>query len=300
MPDTLLSVSHLVRRYESFVAVDDLSFEVYRGEIFGLLGPNGAGKTTTIRTIMGIFEPDSGTVSILGKPPERARAHTGYLPEERGLYRDLKVLDVLVYLAELKGLGRSEANRRAEAWLARVDLADRARDKVKDLSGGLQQKLQLAAAMVHDPDLLVLDEPFQALDPVNVDLVKTMIRQLRSEGKTIILSAHQMNLVEALCDRIILIDNGRAVLYGVLAEIKERYAARTIRLRAASLPAQVPGVVRVEPGENQSFILYLDGASPQDVLSALIASNVDIETFEVGTAPLEEIFISAVREHHHA
>src|SRR5262249_10574640 len=156
------------RRYESFTAVDDLSFEVYRGEIFGLLGPNGAGKTTTIRTIMGIFEPDAGEVSILGKPPAKARAHTGYLPEERGLYRDLKVLDVLVSLGELKGMSRAEAHRRAELWLQRVELADRANNKVKDLSGGMQQKLQLAAAMIHDPDLLVLDEPFQALDPVNV------------------------------------------------------------------------------------------------------------------------------------
>jgi ABC-2 type transport system ATP-binding protein len=300
MPDTVLSVNHLVRRYESFTAVDDLSFDVYRGEIFGLLGPNGAGKTTAIRTMMGIFEPDEGTVSILGRPPAQARKHTGYLPEERGLYRDLRILDVLVYLAELKGLSRADARHRSMAWLERVSLADRARDKVKDLSGGMQQKLQLAAAMVHDPDLLVLDEPFQALDPVNVDLVKTMIRELRSEGKTIILSAHQMNLVEALCDRIILINKGRAVLYGVLEEIKERYAARTIRLRAAQPPGDVPGVVRVEPGENQSYILYLDGGSPQDVLAALINRHVEIESFEVGTAPLEEIFIDAVKEQPHA
>jgi ABC-2 type transport system ATP-binding protein len=205
-----------------------------------------------------------------------------------------------VYLAELKGMSRSDARRRAMVWLERINLADRARDKVKDLSGGLQQKIQLAAAMVHDPDLLVLDEPFQALDPVNVDLVKTLIRELRSEGKTIILSAHQMNLVEALCDRIVLINKGKAVLYGELEDIKERYAARTIRVKARDLPTTLPGVERVEQGEQQTQILYLNGASSQDVLAELLKRNVEIETFEVGTAPLEEIFINAVKEQPHA
>ncbi len=296
MPETILSITHLTRRYESFVAVDDLSFEVYRGEIFGLLGPNGAGKTTTIRTLLGIFEPDEGTISILGQPPARARALTGYLPEERGLYRDLKVIDALTYLAELKGIRRPEARRRAMAWLERIDLAGRAQDKVKDLSGGMQQKLQLATALAHDPQLVVLDEPFHALDPVNVDLVKKLIREIRAEGKTVILSAHQMNLVEALCDRIVLINQGRAVLYGELAQIKERYAAHTVRLQTPQPPGDVRGVTRIEPLERHTYVLYLDGASPQEVLAELVNRRVQVDSFEVGTAPLEEIFIKAVRE----
>ena len=195
MPDVAVSVEHLTRRYENFVAVDDLSFEVYKGEIFGLLGPNGAGKTTTIRTMMGIFEPDSGSISILGKPPAQAKRLTGYLPEERGLYRDLKVIDALAYLAQLKGLSRRDAIQSARTWLVRVGLGDRANSKVKDLSGGMQQKVQLGTALIHNPQVVVLDEPFQALDPVNVDVVKTLIRDIRDEGKTVILSAHQMNLV---------------------------------------------------------------------------------------------------------
>ncbi|MEJ2559098.1 MAG: ATP-binding cassette domain-containing protein, partial [Anaerolineae bacterium] len=231
MPPILLEVKNLVKRYGNFNAVDDLSFEVYQGDVFGLLGPNGAGKTTTIRTIMDILKPDAGTVSVLGQPPGAARSRIGYLPEERGLYRDLKVLDVLIYLAELKGTSRATAHQRALTWLERVELADWAERKVKDLSRGMQQKLQFVASLVHDPELLILDEPFQGLDPVNVELLKGLIRELQREGKTLVLSAHQMNLVEALCDRILLINQGKGVLYGSLAEIKRRYAPHAVRLR---------------------------------------------------------------------
>lgn len=295
MTQTMLEVHNLVKRYNGFTAVDTLSFEVYEGEIFGLLGPNGAGKTTAIRTIMDIFRPDEGTVQVLGQSSGRARERIGYLPEERGLYRDLKVLEVLVYLAELKGTPRPVARPRALAWLERVELADWADHKVKDLSQGMQQKLQFVASLVHDPELLILDEPFQGLDPVNVALLKGLVQEVQGEGKTVMLSTHQMNLVEVLCDRILLINHGRAVLYGPLDEIKRRHAPQAVRLRTATALDAVPGVVRMERHDD-TFTLTLEGITPQELLRTLVERNIPVETFEVATAPLEEIFITVVRE----
>jgi ABC-2 type transport system ATP-binding protein len=291
----MLKIYNLIKCYGDFTAVDDLSFEVYAGEVFGLLGPNGAGKTTTIRTVMDIFKPDAGSVSVLGQPPGAARSRVGYLPEERGLYRDLKVLDTLVYLAQLKGTARSTATQRAMAWLERVELADWADRRVKDLSRGMQQKLQFVASLVHDPDLLILDEPFQGLDPVNVEMIKSLIRSLQQEGKTIVLSAHQMNLVEALCDRIVLINHGRAVLYGALAEIKRCHSAHTVRLRTPAALDTLPGVAHVERHDG-AFTLTLAGITPQDLLRTLVERAIPVEIFEVASMPLEEIFISVVKE----
>jgi ABC-2 type transport system ATP-binding protein len=299
MPPILLEVKNLVKRYGNFNAVDDLSFEVYQGDVFGLLGPNGAGKTTTIRTIMDILKPDAGTVSVLGQPPGAARSRIGYLPEERGLYRDLKVLDVLIYLAELKGTSRATAHVRALTWLERVELADWAEHKVKDLSRGMQQKLQFVASLVHDPELLILDEPFQGLDPVNVELLKGLIRELQREGKTLALSAHQMNLVEALCDRILLINQGKGVLYGPLAEIKRRHAPHSVRLRTPASIEKLPGVARVEQRDG-TFTLTLQDVTPQELLQTLVERNIQVEAFEVASAPLEEIFIAVVKERAHA
>ena len=299
MPQKMIDVRNLVKRYNGFTAVDNLSFEVYEGEVFGLLGPNGAGKTTTIRTVMDIFKPDEGALQVLGLPPGAAKGHIGYLPEERGLYRDLKVLDVLVYLAELKGTPRPVALKRAMAWLERVELADWADRKVKDLSRGMQQKLQFVVSLVHDPALLILDEPFQGLDPVNVDLLKGLIRELQGEGKTVVLSAHQMNLVEALCNRILLINRGKAVLYGPLDEIKRRYAPHTVRLRTPVALGALPGVTRMERRDG-TCTLTLDGTTPQELLRTLVERNVPVEAFEVATVPLEEIFITVVKEENDA
>ena len=286
-------------RYDGVTAVDDLSFEVRRGEIFGLLGPNGAGKTTTIRMVMDILRPDDGMVRVLGQTPGNSRERVGYLPEERGLYRDLKVLDVLVYLAELKGISRSEARRRGMAWLDRVELADWAERRIKDLSRGMQQKAQLAASLVHEPELAILDEPFQGLDPVNVELVKGIIRRLQREGATVVLSSHQMNLVEALCDRILLVNHGRSVLYGPLAEIKRRHSAQTVRLRTPADLGTLPGVEGFEHREG-TFVLRLGDGSPQDLLRALVQRNIPLDSFEVATAPLDEVFIAAVKGAEHA
>ena len=298
----ILTVRDMVKRYNGFTAVDHLSFEVNEGEVFGLLGPNGAGKTTAIRAIMDIFAPDEGKITVLGQPPGQARSRVGYLPEERGLYRNLRVIDVLVYLAELKGTSRSDARRSAMTWLERVELDDWAGRKVKDLSRGMQQKVQFVASLVHDPELLIFDEPFAGLDPINVDLLKGQITHLQQNGKTVVLSAHQMNLVEALCDRIVLINKGKAVLYGNLDEIKRRYAPRTVRLRTDA-PAglgTLPGVERVEQRDETSAVLTLGDTSPQELLRTLVERDIPVHTFEVGTAPLEEIFISVVKEETHA
>lgn len=297
MRESALQVENLIKQYDDVTAVDDLSFEVYEGEIFGLLGPNGSGKTTTIRTIMDIFKPDSGAVRVLGGPPGESRENVGYLPEERGLYDNLKVTEVLVYLARLKGVGGKVAKQRAEGWLERFELADRAGDKVNSLSGGLRQKLQLIVSLVHDPDLLILDEPFNALDPINVALFGEVIRELQGAGKTIVLSSHQLNLVEALCDRIVLINKGQAVLYGPLEEIKRRHSPNAVRVSTPGrLEGDLPGVAGVEE-QNGGYVLTLeDGTEPQELLKTLVGRSVAVEAFEVVSLPLEEIFVSVVRE----
>ncbi|MGD8968193.1 MAG: ATP-binding cassette domain-containing protein [Anaerolineae bacterium] len=292
----IIQVQDLVKRYGDIVAVDHLSFEVERGELFGLLGPNGAGKTTTIRVIMDILQADEGSVQVLGRRPGLSKERVGYLPEERGLYRDVKVLDTLVYLAELKGRPRAQARGRARALLERVRLDDWADRKVKDLSRGMQQRLQFIASLVHDPDLLVLDEPFQGLDPLNTERLKDLVDELRRAGKTIVLSTHQMNLVEALCDRILLIDRGRAVLYGYLDQIKEEYAPNAVRLRADNIPTDLDGVVSMEPDDGAFNLTLADDAAPQDLLRALVNRGVEVREFEVAPVPLEDIFVSVVSE----
>jgi ABC-2 type transport system ATP-binding protein len=296
MPRSVVKVHNLVKQYNGFVAVDDLSFDVFDGDVFGLLGPNGAGKTSTIRIIMDIFKADSGDVRILSQPPGIARERIGYLPEERGLYRNLKVQTVLVYLARLKGMPGDLASQRAAKLLDRVNLSEWANRKVKDLSRGMQQKLQFAASLVHDPDLVVMDEPFQGLDPVNVELIRSMIHELHEEGKTIVLSTHQLNMVEALCDRIVLINRGRSVLYGELDEIKRRYAPRMVRVRTSADIDSLPGVATVtRHGTDLSFTLA-DGVTPQELLRILVERNVPVDLFEVASVPLEEIFITVVKE----
>lgn len=290
----IIQVQGLVKRYGDVVAVDHLSFEVEQGEMFGLLGPNGAGKTTTIRVVMDILQPDEGTVQVLGQPPGQANARVGYLPEERGLYRNLKVLDNLVYLAELKGMSRSSARERAMHLLERIQLEEWASRKVRDLSQGMQQRLQFVASLIHDPKVLFLDEPFQGLDPVNVERIKEFMAELHREGKTIILSTHQMSMVEALCDRILLIHQGRAVLYGPLAEIKQQYAPHAVRVRAPLIPSDLPGVVGVEPDDGAFNLALAEGARPQEVLRALLDCDVEVQAFEVAPVPLEDIFVAVV------
>jgi ABC-2 type transport system ATP-binding protein len=291
----MIEVENLVKHYANVKAVDGVSFVVSQGEIFGLLGPNGAGKTTTIRMLMDILKPDGGTVRLMGRPvTEASRARIGYLPEERGLYKNFKLLECLTYLGALKGMPRKEAQHRAEALLERAGLKEYARRKVKELSKGMTQKAQFLAAIVHDPDLLIMDEPFQGLDPVNTELLKAILLEEQARDKTVILSTHDMNQVEEMCHRILLIDHGRVVLYGPLDEIKARYAEHAVVLECDALPAGLAGVQRVEQ-RNHSYELILErDTSPQAILRQLVEAGVAIQRFEVANPPLDQIFISVV------
>ncbi len=291
--DRVVDAHGLVKRFERVVAVNGLTFAIKRGEVFGLLGPNGAGKTTTIRMVMDILRPDEGEVRVLGMEPAKARERVGYLPEERGLYGGQRVLETLVYFARLKGRSREDAEAGARGWLERMGLADRAMSKVDELSRGMRQKVQLAASLAHNPELAILDEPFAGLDPVNAEVVKAEIRRLSAEGTTIVLSAHQMNLVEALCDRILLIHRGLAVLYGSLEEIKRRHAERSLRIRSATPLPPISGTRHVGFRDG-TVTLALDTIAPGEVLARLLEAGVEIESFVVATAPLEEIFLQAV------
>jgi ABC-2 type transport system ATP-binding protein len=288
-------VQHVTKRFGPTLAVDDVSFELYGGEIFGVLGPNGAGKTTTIRMILDIFRPDSGSVTIFGQPiTEATKRRIGYLPEERGLYKNVSVIDCLVYLATLKGLSRSDARRRAAAYLERVGLEDVARKKVKELSKGMQQKVQLGVALLHEPDLLIIDEPFYGLDPVNTRLVKDMLRDARNRGAAIVMCTHQMDRVEELCERLCMFNQGRVVLYGAVNEIRRRYAPNAVIVQGQGDFA-MPGVERIEPLAN-GYELWLDGSVSQQDLLRMLANRSDIviERFEVAAPSLDDVFIAVV------
>ncbi len=300
MPEPAIYVHELRKAYATLLAVDSLSFEVGRGQIFGLLGPNGAGKTTTIRIIMDIMTPDSGTVRVLGHSPREVRHLVGYLPEERGLYRGLRVIECLVYLAQLKGMDKTAAQQRAVRLLERVELAEWGKRKVDELSRGMQQKVQLLAAIIHDPELVVLDEPFQGLDPVNAEMVRSLIRELRAEGKTIVLSAHEMSLVEMLCERIVLINKGRTVLNGPLADIKRQFAPNAIEI-SPPLPAQDwPGVLSMDTQDGRQRITLAQDVEPRELLRQIVERGLPVDRFERATASLDEIFVTVVtgRQNH--
>jgi ABC-2 type transport system ATP-binding protein len=290
-----VEVSHLAKAFGATQAVADVSFEVEAGEIFGLLGPNGAGKTTSIRLILDIFRPNRGTVSVLGGPmTEPKKNRIGYMPEERGLYQDAPLERCLTYLATLKGLAAADARRRLAVYLERFDLAAHKTKKVKELSKGMQQKAQIISTILHGPELLIVDEPFAGLDPVNTQLVKDLLRELRGQGTAIIMSTHQMHQVEELCNRIVLIHHGRNVLYGVLADIRRQYAGDALLVQTAAGLPQLDGVLQAAPHNSAIKLTLAPGVSPQDVLAQLVARRVPVERFEIAVPTLDEIFIRTV------
>ena len=300
-----VTVSHLSKSFGPVHAVEDVSFEVYAGEIFGLLGPNGAGKTTSIRMMLDIFKPEHGEISVMGGPMDEAKKNRiGYLPEERGLYKDLKLESTLIFLARLKGMSDATAKQRLPDWLKRLDLYDHRHKKVQELSKGMQQKAQVIATLLHEPDLIVIDEPFAGLDPVNTRLVEDIIREQQTAGKTIIMSTHQMHQVEALCSRIALIDRGRTVLYGEVEQIKRNFAGNAVAVKGQGDFTEVPGVLEIRPMNGDWHMALAPGTSPQDVFRTLAARDgLKLERFEIAEPSLDDIFIWVVqgkREPQHA
>jgi ABC-2 type transport system ATP-binding protein len=292
-----VSINNIRKAFGAVQAVDGVSFEVEPGEIFGLLGPNGAGKTTTIRMTLDIFKPDSGEIAVFGGPLDEAKKNRiGYLPEERGLYKDLKLEPTLVFFATLKGLDERTARRRIGDYLKRLDLYDYRQKKIQELSRGMHQKAQIVATLVHDPDLIVVDEPFAGLDPVNTRLIKEILEEQRRAGKTIVMSAHEMHQVETMCDRIVLINKGRVVLYGRVDEIKHQFAGNAVLIEGQGDFTGLPGVLETRR-ENSTWRLALAaGTSPQDVLRAVVArSAVKIDRFEIAEPSLDDIFVTVVQ-----
>jgi ABC-2 type transport system ATP-binding protein len=288
----------IAKSYGQTAALRGVSFDVAGGEIFGLLGPNGAGKSTLIRILMDIIRADRGRVEVFGEA--RRREHLdrlGYLPEERGLYTKLAVIDVMTYFGALKGLSRAEARRRSLDWLGRVELPHVATWRVDRLSKGMSQKVQIASILLSDPDVCVLDEPTTGLDPVNVQMVQDLLVERRRNGRTTILSTHHMNQVEALCDRVALINQGQLMVYGRVDEVRRTYSLPEVRVHVrGSLPA-IAAVTRVtEEGEGSWRLLLADGTPPHQVLSALVGSGAVVDRFEPLLAPMEDIFVRVVRE----
>ncbi|MEL7645812.1 MAG: ATP-binding cassette domain-containing protein [Anaerolineaceae bacterium] len=293
-----IHVEHISKRFGDTHAVKDISFEVAPGEIFGLLGPNGSGKTTSIRIILDIFPPDSGSVSILGGPMSEAKKNQiGYLPEERGLYQDILVDKCLEYLAVLKGMSQQQIKQKLPAFLEEFDLSAHKKKKVKELSKGMQQKAQLIATLIHDPQVIIIDEPFSALDPVNTQLVKDILKKQRDAGKTIIMCTHQMNQVEQLCDKIVLVDKGEVLLYGGLQEIYESFASDDVRINTSGeLPAVIPGVQKIERLNTMIKLEPQPGVKPQEILKTLLSLGIQLNAFEIAVPSLDEIFIKVVKK----
>ena len=298
-----LTVSGATKRYGSFTAADHVSFTAEPGRILGILGPNGAGKTTTIRMIAHITVPDEGTIRFGEREVGPwSQQRMGYLPEERGLYRKLKVGEQLLYFAELRGMSSADARAKIAHWLERLGAQDWGKKKTEELSKGMQQKVQFIATLVHDPDLVILDEPFSGLDPINADLLKDVVLELRQQGKTILFASHRMEQVEKLCDDICLISKGKVILQGGLREVKGRYGRGTVQLDFAGDASFVDALVAenlvraTARTHTHAELQLLDGTPPRRVLDAALARVDELYRFEVTELPLNEIFVRAVGE----
>lgn len=308
MSEPAVQIRNVVKRFAAHTAVRDLSLVVPRGTVYGLLGPNGAGKTTTIRMILNVIAPDSGTITILGQDStgESILDRVGYLPEERGLYRKMKVRSILRFLAELKGISRKKADPLIDEWLERLSLKSPDKDwgtaKVDELSRGMQQKVQFIAALLHDPELVILDEPFSGLDPVNSQALKDTIVELRRRGKTVIFSTHLMDNAERMCDAVCIISNGDKVLDGSLADVKAENAGRTVAVALDGAPsgeidrifADRSLVERVDDSNRFFEIELKPGADAQQLLRAIVGSGARVKRFELVQPSLHQIFLEKV------
>jgi ABC-2 type transport system ATP-binding protein len=288
-----LEVRGVTKAYGTKVAVDSVSFSVGRGEIFGLLGPNGAGKSSLIRMIMDIFRPDSGEIRVLDAAPG-VNERVGYLPEERGLYQRQRVGEVLQFLGELKGLERHVAIRRVDQYLDRVGLLETKKKRMRELSKGMQQKVQLAAVLLTEPDLMILDEPFEGLDPVNRVLVTDLMKEFAARGATIVLSSHRMDQVEAMCRSVFLIHQGKGLLSGEVKEIKERFADNSVFLESDRDLTGHPAVARTEPKGAAVKVWLKEGEAPEKFLAGLLAEGAKIRRYERALPSMDDIFVRVV------
>lgn len=295
--ENAIELEGVEKRFGAKVAVNGLSLAVPRGCIYGFLGPNGAGKTTTLRMIIGIFYPDAGRISVLGQSdPASVKERIGYLPEERGLYEKMRVQDLMTYFGQLKGMSTGSARKRALELLQRYGLGEWADKKCQALSKGMAQKAQILATLIHEPELIILDEPFSGLDPLNRDLMRDLILQLKREGRSVVFSTHIMEQAEQICDRVLLINDGRKILDGELSEVRSR-AGKEIRLDYdgdGDFLHSLPGVTRVNDSGKQADLFMEENADPQEVLAALVAARVRVRRFDLRELSLHEIFIRAV------
>ncbi|HSK18076.1 MAG TPA: ATP-binding cassette domain-containing protein [Longimicrobiales bacterium] len=297
-----LELSGVAKSYDSFQAVKPLDLVVPRGATYGLLGPNGAGKTTTIRMIMRILPPDGGEIRVLGQPlAQKGLDRIGYLPEERGVYKRMKVRALLSFFGELKGVRPRDTRARIDRWLERLDLLDRAEAPLQELSKGMQQKVQFIGSIVHEPDIVILDEPFSGLDPINQRVLREIIDELRTEGRTLIFSTHIIEHAERLCDHVCIIARGTKVADGSLAEVKRRHGSEYVRIRVAGSSAELAqrlkqtGLVeQIREHGSEVEVGLADGADPQRLLEELVASGIPVRRFEVAEPSLEQVFIERV------
>jgi ABC-2 type transport system ATP-binding protein len=298
--DVAIRLTGVRKTFAGHVAVRDLSLEIPRGSVFGLLGPNGAGKTTTLRMVMNIFAPDEGRIEIRGRPADvAARDHIGYMPEERGLYPRMVLREQLLFLAEIKGAPRREAAQRVGGWLERLGLAEWGERRTNELSKGMQQKAQFIATVLHEPDVLILDEPMSGLDPVGMDLMREVLLDERRKGTTLVVSSHQMETVERICDRVALLNRGEKILDGPVAAVKAQHGRNSLVLSFdgdGSFLASLPGVLRLSDFGRYVEIRLEDGADPQAVLHAA-AARLRVSRFEIVEPSLHDIFVERVTGH---
>jgi ABC-2 type transport system ATP-binding protein len=300
--DPILSLSHLKKYYSDQKAVDDISFDIQEGSIFGLLGPNGAGKTTLLRMITGIFYPDSGTITLDGKTfdPINDIQKIGYMPEERGLYKKMKIGEQALYLAQLKGLSKSDANEKIKYWFKKFEMESWWNKKVEDLSKGMSQKLQFVTTILHEPKLIILDEPFSGLDPVNANLIKDEIFNLAKKGSTIIFSTHRMEQVEEICDQIVLVNLGKKILDGTVTDIKQQFKENIFSIQTAEAISLHNNAIFsvVSTANYKNLVKINEGYKSNDVLAHLLKENINIVGYNEVLPSLNEIFIQLVEDTH--